>query len=167
MQCFGHRDEIETCDRITFNFYTGLPHCMRTPILSPFPHFFHPSPPSLFISTITFASLTSITFLTPSPPSPPSQSGVTKEHAVADGQRGHTSTRLVPSPWLREEPGQTAAGETAVHSKKGKTSPHSQASSQAFIICCAESLVHNLTSGLYFYVIDFRQLVSVLNISTL
>ena len=140
-------------DRITFDFYTGLPHCMRTPILSPFPHFFHPSPPSLFISTITFTSpppsLSSSPHiphlphlpppLPPSPPSPPhpslpSQSGVTKEHAAADGQRGHTSTRLVPSPWLREEPGQTAAGETAVHSEKGKTNPHSQVSSRAFII---------------------------------
>ena len=130
---------------------------MKTLILSPFPHFFHPSPPSLFISTITFTFSpsspphlhhlsTSLTPLIPSPsppsvppssphpsppsppppspphPSPPSQSGVTKEHAAADGQRGHASTRLVPSPWLREELGQAAAGETAVHSKKGKTS---------------------------------------------
>lgn len=63
--------------------------------------------------------------LTSSPPHlpTPSQSGVTKEHAAANGQCGHTSTRLVPSPWLREEPGQTTAGETAVHSKKGKTRP--------------------------------------------
>ena len=107
---------------------------MKPLILFPFPHFFHPSPPSLFISTITFTSLTShlphLPHLPhPLTPSPPSQSGVTKEHATADGQCGHASTRLVPSPWLREEPGQTAAGETAVHSKKGKTSPHSQASS--------------------------------------
>ena len=162
MQCFGHGDEIETCDGITFNFYTGLPHCMKTPILSHsltlhLHHHFHLPHPLTFLtpSPSSPSLLSPSSPLTPSPPSPshpspphpspPSQSGVTKEHAAADGQCGHTSTRLIPSPWLREEPGQTAAGETAVHSKKGKTSPHSQASSRAFIICCAESLVHNLT----------------------
>ena len=48
------------------------------------------------------------------------QPSVGTEYAAANGECRYAPARHVPSAWIREEPGETAAVKATVHTKKGE-----------------------------------------------